>query len=59
MSTAYPEEIRRQARYAIEHCGRGGGFVLGSSHNIMLTARAENFQAMLDVAFEEGRYPLD
>jgi hypothetical protein len=34
------------------------GFILGSSHNIMLTARPENFQAMLDVAFQ-AHYPLD
>jgi len=51
-----PEEIKRQARFAIRHCAPGGGFILGSSHNIMIATRYENFMAMLEVAFEEGRY---
>lgn len=58
LCTASPDEIRRQAHYAIDNCGPGGGFILGSSHNIMLTARPENFQAMLDVALQHGNYPL-
>jgi hypothetical protein len=58
LCTATPDEIRQQARVAIEQCARGGGFILGSSHNIMLTARPENFQAMLDVVFQEGHYPI-
>lgn len=58
LCTASPDEIRRQARYAIDSCAGGGGFILGSSHNIMLASQPENFQAMLDVAFDEGRYPL-
>ncbi|MDA0333964.1 MAG: hypothetical protein O2782_02245 [bacterium] len=58
LCTAAPEEIRRQAHYAIDNCAPGGGFILGSSHNIMLTARPENFQAMLDVALQHGHYPL-
>ncbi len=57
LCTEDPDEIRRQARYAIEHCASGGGFILGSSHNIMLSARPENFRAMLEVAFQEGEYP--
>ena len=58
LCTASPEEIRRQARFAIRHCAPGGGFILGSSHNLMIGTRYENFGAMLDVAFEEGVYPL-
>ena len=52
------DEIRAQARFAIRHCACGGGFILGSSHNIMLPTRYDNFMAMLDVAFTEGVYPL-
>jgi uroporphyrinogen decarboxylase len=58
LCTASPEEIRRQARFAVEHCAAGGGFILGSSHNIMIAAKYENFRAMLDVAFEDGVYPI-
>jgi uroporphyrinogen decarboxylase len=58
LCTATPDVIRRQARLAIRHCGPGGGFILGSSHNIMTATRYDNFMAMLDAAFTEGRYPL-
>jgi uroporphyrinogen decarboxylase len=58
LCTETPDEIRRQARWALGHCGRGGGFILGSSHNTMIAARYENFRAMVDVALEEGAYPL-
>ena len=58
LCVATPEEIRRQARFAIRHCAPGGGFVLGSSHNIMIATQYENFMAMLEVVFNEGDYPL-
>lgn len=58
LCTATPDEIRRQARFAIRHCAPGGGFILGSSHNILTATRYENFMAMLEVAFGEGVYPL-
>jgi hypothetical protein len=58
LCTSPPEEIRRQARFAVQHCAPGGGFILGSSHNIMTATRYDNFMAMLDVAFSEGKYPL-
>ena len=58
LCTAPPDEIRRQARFAIRHCAPGGGFILGSSHNILLATRYENFMAMLEVAFSEGEYPI-
>ena len=51
-------EIRRQARFAIRRCAPGGGFILGSSHNIPIATRYENFTAMLEVIFREGEYPL-
>jgi len=58
LCTATPDEIRRQARFAIRHCAPGGGFILGSSHNILTATRYENFMAMLEVAHTEGQYPL-
>ena len=54
LCTATPEEIRRQARFAVRHCGPGGGFILGSSHNILTATRYENFMAMLEVALLES-----
>jgi len=58
LCTADPDEIRRQARFAVEHCAPGGGFILGSSHNTMNAAKHENFRAMLNVALTEGAYPI-
>jgi uroporphyrinogen decarboxylase len=58
LCTATPDEIRRQARFALRYCAPGGGFILGSSHNVLTATRYENFMAMLEVAFTEGRYPL-
>lgn len=58
LCAASPEEIRRQVRFALRHCASGGGFILGSSHNILLATRYENFRAMLDTVFEEGAYPI-
>ncbi len=55
---ATPDEIREQVRFAIRNCGHGGGFILGSSHNILLATQYDNFMAMLDVVFTEGGYPL-
>ena len=54
-----PDDIRRQARFAIRHCAPGGGFFLGSSHNIMIATRYDNFMAVLEVVFNEGHYPLE
>ncbi|MEW6756368.1 MAG: uroporphyrinogen decarboxylase family protein [Candidatus Latescibacterota bacterium] len=58
LCTAPAGEIRRQALYAIRHCAPGGGFILGSSHNLLIATRYENFMAMLDTAFTAGRYPI-
>ena len=58
LCVATPEEIRRQVRFAIRNCAPGGGFILGSSHNITIATRYENFMAMLETAFAEGEYPI-
>ena len=58
LCTATPEAIKRQARFAIRHCAPGGGFILGSSHNILIATRYDNFKAMLETASTEGQYPL-
>jgi hypothetical protein len=47
-----PEDVRREARYAIEHAGKNGGLVLGSSNTLMVGVRYENYMALLDAARE-------
>ena len=52
------DEIRRQVREAIFGCAAGGGFILGSSHSLCVTAKAENYLAALDELQRVGSYPL-
>jgi len=47
-----PDEARAMARQAIRTCRRGGGFILGSSHDILLPTPKANFMAMVEAAFE-------
>jgi uroporphyrinogen decarboxylase len=49
-----PDEIRRRSRQAIQAAKRGGGFILGSSHDILLPTPAANFLAMVETALKEG-----
>ena len=51
-----PEEIRSLSRKAIETGKKGSGFILGSSHDILLPTPKENFLAMVDAAIREGTY---
>ena len=50
LCAATPDQIRERARAVIRDCGPGGGFVLGTSHNLLPGTRYENLMAMLDVA---------
>ena len=45
-----PEEIRQLAKRAIEMAGNGGGFILGSCHDVLLPTPSENFMAMVEAA---------
>ena len=51
-----PEEIRAASRRAIQAGKRGGGFILGSSHDILLPTPKRNFMAMVETALNEGQY---
>jgi uroporphyrinogen decarboxylase len=42
-----PEDVTREARYAIERAGLDGGLVLVSSNTLMVGVRFENYLAML------------
>ena len=54
-----PERIQQGVKEVIQTYGRGGGYILGSSHNIEPDTPVENILAMFDAALEYGRYPLD
>lgn len=53
-----PEELRRQVRETIRGCGPGGGLVLGASHSLTVSAKPENYLAVLDELNKVGVYPL-
>ncbi len=52
--TLRPDDIRRQTRESIEACAPGGGFILGSSHSLIVSTPLENIVAMYEAA---GRHP--
>ena len=47
-----PPEIRALARAAIQTGKEGGGFILGSSHDVLLPTPKDNFMAMVEAAME-------
>ena len=51
-----PEDVRNEVRTRIADLGPGGGYVLGSVHNIQAEVPPENVEAMFDAAEEFGRY---
>lgn len=53
-----PEEVREEVRLRLSHLAPGGGYVPCSVHNIQPEVPPENVVAMLDAAYELGRYPI-
>jgi len=51
-----PDEVREHVRHNIEIFKPGGGFVFTQVHNIQQNVPPENVEAMLDAAYEYGRY---
>jgi uroporphyrinogen decarboxylase len=47
-----PEEVSREARYAIRRAGLEGGLVLVSSNTLMVGVQYDNYLAMLAAARE-------
>ena len=52
-------EVEAEVRRRIHDLGPGGGFVLGSVHNIQPDVPPENIVAMAEAARRYGVYPLD
>jgi len=52
------EQVRAEVRARIWEMGRGGGFLLSSSHRLEHDVPTENVLAMIDEAHEYGVYPL-
>ena len=51
-----PQEVRDEVRRRIEDLGPGGGYVLGTVHNIQEEVPPENICTLFDAALELGRY---
>jgi uroporphyrinogen decarboxylase len=49
-----PEEVRAEVRHLIDTLGKGGGYVLGSSHSLLDDVPLENVLAMYDEAQRYG-----
>jgi uroporphyrinogen decarboxylase len=50
--------VKQGVREALLAYGKGGGYILGSSHNIEPDTPTENIIALFEAAQEYGRYPL-
>ena len=52
------EDVRREVRQRIWEMGKGGGFLLSSSHRLEHDVPVENTLAMIDETRQYGIYPL-
>jgi len=50
------DDVREEVRHVIEHVAPGGGFIMGSSHSILVGSKPENFLAMVDETVKTGWY---
>jgi uroporphyrinogen decarboxylase len=55
--TGTPEQVRQEALRVLVLLAPGGGYVLGPDQGMPWPE--ENYQAMVEVAHQYGRYPLD
>jgi uroporphyrinogen decarboxylase len=51
-----PEDVRREVRARIEALAPGGGYILGTSHNLQADVPIENAEALMKAYHEFGRY---
>lgn len=53
------EKVKAGVRDTIQTYAPGGGYILGTAHNIEPDTPVENIAAMFEAALEYGHYPLD
>ena len=51
-----PTEVKEDVKRRIEIFSKGGGFVFNQIHNILANIKPENVIAMLEAAYEYGKY---
>ena len=51
-----PAEVRKDTIKHIDALAPGGGYVVASSHSVTDDVPPENYQAMIQAAWEQGRY---
>lgn len=51
-----PTEVKEDVKKRIEIFSKGGGFVFNQTHNILADIKPENVIAMLEAAYEYGKY---
>jgi methanogenic corrinoid protein MtbC1 len=54
-----PQDVRAEVYERIRAIGPGGGYMLASSNSITDYVPLENMKAMLEAAFEFGKYPIN
>jgi len=53
-----PEDVRNEVRDRLEALGKGGGYILCTSHNIQADTPLSNFEALLDAYRDLGQYSM-
>ncbi len=56
LGSASAEEVRDHVKKRVETFAPGGGYVFNQVHNIQANVPPENIEAMLEAAYEYGRY---
>jgi uroporphyrinogen decarboxylase len=56
LSRGTPDEVRRDTEEHIERLAPGGGYIVASSHSIIDDVPPENYRAMIETAWEYGRW---
>jgi len=58
LARAEEGELRKYVRRIVGECAPGGGYCLGSGNSVTNYVKVENYLAMLEEGFNQGRYPI-
>lgn len=56
LSLGSPEDVAKEVKERMKDCAPGGGYILGSSHSLIDSVKAENLYAMIKTAHKYGKY---